>query len=259
MARSDAKLLLNFDGNANDQSLQEHSTSPSGTFGSTPSLYGKQHLVIQDSADAIDVEGHDDFDVLTHTNWCMEFWYYPDFIDGTTFRYFVEGRVGTEGLDAFSFLNCAYDDTYNYLSFYVVVAGSAKVILTSDADHITSMPSGWKHYLVAKIGTDFGFYYDGDQVAYDSCSDTDAMGTFNILRVGSGYPAEHCAAGYFQDFKVCHNNPYGASPNSGKTDTITVPPGSTYLFNHKIISAPTACRINEVHLNDVQKVNGVSA
>ncbi|MCK5591152.1 MAG: hypothetical protein KAI72_04280, partial [Candidatus Pacebacteria bacterium] len=81
-----------------------------------------------------------------------------------------------------------------------------------------------------------GVFLNGKQVTYASTSFIDRVeGDLCIGKIGDdGYAA---FKGYIDEFRVINSNPFNASPNADKTDSITVPiseytptPGNLQLF-----------------------------
>jgi hypothetical protein len=75
---------------------------------------------------------------------------------------------------------------------------------------------------MCKSGSDWGIYLDGSQEGYVS-NVNDVISQVAPLRIGSQEGTLYEMEGWIDEARIVQGNPYGASPNSGKTDTITVP------------------------------------
>ena len=166
------------------------------------------HLTVPDSADW-DIFGSDTGE------WTVDFWIridsFPSHISPFTH----------------------YEDVNN--RYYVVIGGTGNAnisiaiksggssITTPDSDNDVLLADGiWRHVAMVFIDNEIGFYVDGNQVTYQTMLANDSFtGNFLIgaTTIGTTYPHN----GAMDEFRVYNGNPFNASPNSGKTDTITVP------------------------------------
>jgi hypothetical protein len=76
------------------------------------------------------------------------------------------------------------------------------------------------HVALVKKGTEYGIYLDGVQTGYqdDDSSDTLTGPLYIGFTGGTTY-----LDGRIDEFRIQKSNPFGAAPNVGETDTITVP------------------------------------
>lgn len=83
----------------------------------------------------------------------------------------------------------------------------------------------WHHLCVANLNADWGVYLDGKQILYlDQNGHTDTF--TGALLVGKNYNANHYFGGSIDEIRIEQDNIFSVAPNSGKTDTITVPTGA---------------------------------
>jgi hypothetical protein len=78
----------------------------------------------------------------------------------------------------------------------------------------------WHHVALIRVGEETGLYIDGTQVAYDATFSADTV-------AGSLYFGQDGASGgYFDgrmdDWAIVYSNIFGAAPNVGNTDNITI-------------------------------------
>ena len=85
----------------------------------------------------------------------------------------------------------------------------------------TVVVSTWHHFAVVISGAEVGVYLDGAQIIYDNTWATDTF--VGALYIGQEGGAANYFDGRMQDMHISYNNPYGAAPNVGVTDTFTVP------------------------------------
>jgi len=81
----------------------------------------------------------------------------------------------------------------------------------------------WHHIVVVRVLGDVGIYLNGvqeDWAANASWTVDTLSGVFAIARYGG---AVNYHNGRLSDLHISYNNPYGAAPNVGVTDTFTVP------------------------------------
>jgi hypothetical protein len=74
---------------------------------------------------------------------------------------------------------------------------------------------------MCKVGTEYGIYVDGVQLGHDSSSYTNTLN--GDLFIGRRGDSSNYLTGWMDEIRIIHSNYFNASPNSGLTDTITVP------------------------------------
>jgi len=108
------------------------------------------------------------------------------------------------------------------MQYQVYVGGVTQFSCQANSDYIND--TNWHHIALVIIGQgsskDVAIYKDGNQVGWVQSSYTYTPG--HTLRIG-GNSVGGWLNGNIDDFRVYRGNPYNASPNSSKTDTITVP------------------------------------
>jgi len=78
----------------------------------------------------------------------------------------------------------------------------------------------WYHVAWCKVGSDNGVYIDGQQVGYQSTACTGNIG--GSLQVGAQSTTLYMN-GFMKSMRISDTNRFGASPDAGDSDTITVP------------------------------------
>lgn len=83
--------------------------------------------------------------------------------------------------------------------------------------------STWHWVVMCKVGTDWGLYKDGTQIAYASGNPT--IGDFAAnLEIGNAtWVGNEWLDGHLDDIIINHSNIFGAAPQANLSDTITVP------------------------------------
>ena len=88
--------------------------------------------------------------------------------------------------------------------------------------------TNWHHVAFIKVANEYGLYLDGTQDAY--ATDNDVSTNYGDIWIGAqeteftGLPFNDFE-GYLDEIRIQKSNYFSASPNSGKTDTITIPTG----------------------------------
>ena len=102
--------------------------------------------------------------------------------------------------------------------------GSGVINCASAASALTDTAS-WHHIAMCKVGSLYGLYLDGTQIAYTSDASTKSMGGASLLYIGrrvDQYPMN----GWIDEIRIQNGNYFQALPNGNGTygdDTITVP------------------------------------
>jgi hypothetical protein len=131
-------------------------------------------------------------------------------------------HVGTETLIS------QYGDADNYWVLEHVHGTGLQYRVVSGASTIVTLAGGevadtnWHHCALIKVDDEYGLYLDGVQTAYLSDADTDTFA--GVLRIGA-LNASNYLDGYVDEIHITDDNYFGAAPNVGLTDTITVPTG----------------------------------
>ena len=141
-------------------------------------------------------------------------------------------HVNTTGVQRYL---AQYEDSSNFwlldnftdgkIRFLVNSGGSQVVYLASDVSIISD--TNWHHVTLCKVTSagptvEYGIYFDGTQIAYVSDTSTDTFSSdMNIGNATTG--GASILNGYMTNIRIQKSNWFNASPNSGKTDTITIP------------------------------------
>jgi hypothetical protein len=224
---SNYKLLLHLNGS--DGATSTTDSSPSGhsiTFNGNAELdtaikkWGTASLRIPaDTGDYLSIADSADWDFVSavDTQWTIDFWL---------------AMADTSG---FNNIFSQYEDSNNYFLIYHESATSGLAVeVKSGGGTIINMASGnpgkitdtdLHHIMFYRNGSTYGLYIDGTQVAYLSDASTDTFA--GELRIGTLSGAGNGASGNFDEVRVYKGNLFGANPDAGITDTITVPTGET--------------------------------
>jgi len=216
MAGLDAntKLLLHFNDDVTTDATGNHTVSNNGValdtsdkkFGAGSAVFSSAYLSSVDSADW-DIFGSNSDD------WTVDFW----------------GKLTTAG--TYTRIMSQYADSSNIwiiakfatgaLASYAAVGGPT-VVEFSSAAGIWTDTTTWHHIAWIKVADEYAFYFDGTQVAY--IQDSSTANYTAPLSIGyRGASPEQYYPGKMDELRFQHSNYFGAAPNSGKTDTITVP------------------------------------
>ena len=76
------------------------------------------------------------------------------------------------------------------------------------------------HIALCKVGSTYGLYHNGVQKSYVSDS---FVRNFSASLLVGGRATNSFFEGHIDELRIQHSNIFSASPNSGNTDTITVP------------------------------------
>jgi hypothetical protein len=80
----------------------------------------------------------------------------------------------------------------------------------------------WSHIAVVKVADKYGIYINGQQVSYVQDSSTGTFpGNLFVNKTSWGpWPGDEC---WIDEYLLARSNVYGANPNSGNTDSFSVP------------------------------------
>lgn len=125
---------------------------------------------------------------------------------------------------------CQYEDDDNswnfgwlgggFLAFYVR-SGGTQIIGFDTGASFSPVVDTWYHIALCKVGNKYGIYVDGIQYGYRADSSTDTFA--GLLYIGALKPSSLELNGWLDQLRISQSNVFSASPNSGKTDIITVP------------------------------------
>jgi hypothetical protein len=229
MAAHEYKLVLHFDGTDGATSTYDatghHDPDLNGTaqLDTANKKWGSAALLLDGNSDDIDIADSGDWDVFANTtdDWTIHAWIDPD-VQAT--RYIYEQNDGSTSNRHFArTVNTGSTNAPDWRLY----SGGSMVLQCYDSSADIGTGS-LVHVAFIKVGDEYGIYIDGDQVAYTQDTSTNTIsGQMNIGSYQSG--SNYFFDGHMDEFVVYKGNLFSASPNSGKTDTITVPVAATVL------------------------------
>ena len=190
--------------------------------------FGVGCLVLDGSGDYISITDHADWDVFgsAGTNWTIDFWVRHSSVSG-------RDCYVSQYQDSNNFWQIGHDGPGG-LFIELFTGGSYKINLTGGG---TVTNDTWHHICFIKHSTNvYGMYLDGKQTSYVSNSNT--LSASANLHIGMFSTSSNPMHGYMDELRIINDNPFGATPNVGLTDTITVPDaphtsdGNTKLLLH---------------------------
>ena len=212
-------LLLHFDSfsackGIEDVSGREHVITQSGdaVLSAAQKKFGTGSCYFDGTGDYLTAPDSADFDVCASAsdNWTVDFWVRMTDHSGT------ENFIAHGANSSNSWFIYHVDGTG--LIFKCTDSGPA-VIETGSGGEITD--SDWHHIALCKVADEYGVYKDGTQVGY--VQDSSIADQTGSLYIGVDASASNPFDGYIDEVRIQHSNAFSASPNSGKTDTITTP------------------------------------
>ncbi len=216
------KLLMHFDGadgstTFTDSSHEEHGDATvTGTAQVDTSVkkWGTGSLLLNGNGDYITYGDHSDWDIFASAvgDVTVDFWIYPTQKD--SWQYIFQHLEDPNNHWAIR-IN---DD--NILQVESREAATNEIAVDSVA---TITINQWQHIAVIKIANEIGVYLDGPQVAYGALQTINNTGYLNI---GAQYHADvfkNFFGGNIEEIRIIDSNSFGAAPDVGLTDTITVP------------------------------------
>jgi len=233
---ANTKLLFHFDGNDGameivDSGVTGHVVTQVGTaiLSTANKKFGSTSLLLDGNSDYITMPDSDDWDIPAGSgiDWTLDLW--------------IKYANSPSGIDTFvSQLEDSANQWYllntggGNLEFYYTENDNSNLQMTASAISDTD----WHHIAIIKYGTDWGLYLDGTQVDYGTASPANATAFSALLAIGERIGSSRYFDGYIDEVRIQHSNDFSAAPNSGKTDTITVPTaahvadGNTKLLLH---------------------------
>jgi hypothetical protein len=207
------KLLLSFDSDPIvDESGAGNTVTPVNNPEFEYSYFGEGAAYFDGTGDYLTVSDSGSFNVVGSNidNWTIDCWIRTD--SPGTEQYIVSQRE--DNGNRWALINNTIG-----LTFLVTTAGVNETLLFSGSPEITD--TDWHHVAMCKVGSNYGLYVDGVQVAYQNSSHTD---TFSAdLVVGQRGDNSDYFHGNIDELRIQCENSLSANPNAGLTDTITVP------------------------------------
>ena len=217
------KLLCNFDTGVDGQSEVRdigntgHVTTVVGTatHSNTVKKFGNASLLLDGDSDHLTLPDSSDWDVFASTleDWTIDFWVKHD--DHADQEFYITHTEDADNTWTIAHLHGSgirwrmKDGNVPVDQYELDITGGE----ITDTD--------WHHIACIKVGTLFGIYLDGEQVAYGTCSVTDTFAS--VLRIGVHNGSSLWFDGYMDDIRIIQNNIFGATPNATPDDEITVP------------------------------------
>lgn len=193
-----------------DDSPSSHTVTANGDaqLDTAEKKFGTASALFDGTNDYLTIPDSSDWDIST--NWTLDLWIKHDLYDANE-AYVVH-----------------WEDADNFWSLTQFIPGGIYFEITSGGGSILSFggnytisDTDWHHVAVCKVGNEYGIYVDGDQKSYVSDASMDTFaGSLYIAERGDGL---YDFDGFMDEIRITHSNDFNASPNSGKTDTITVP------------------------------------
>lgn len=218
MAGFDAntKLLLHCEGADESTTITDsvgtHTPSAVGTaqIDTTYYKWGSSALLLDGDSDYVTIPDHADWDILTTTNVTIDF--FARFADHAGIEYLIEQGEDTQNR---WFLKHTDGAGFNFSA----ASGGATIVTTSSGGEVTD--SSWHHVALIKVGTLYGIYVDGTQVAYVDANSTDTFAA--ALVIGRYLGNDYYFNGSIDEVRIQHSNIFNATPNATPDDTISVP------------------------------------
>jgi len=211
---ANTRLMIKADETCNSEdsyAIPMHSTSLSSSI----IKFGNGAMKFNGTSDYVQYADSADWDLVASNSddWTVAFWIKPN-IDISS----INIRLMEQHEDA--------DSNYwemnlnsGALGFLMVSGGVTSIKVFASTEVISD--TGWHHIAFVKKASEYAFYLDGVQGNYLSDSSTDTFSA--VLNIGSSTSGGNYMNGYIDELLISHSNIFSASPNSGKTDTITVP------------------------------------
>jgi hypothetical protein len=213
------KLLLNFNTDFTDSSDSAHTVTPFSTVFIQTSVFGDSSAIFDGTGDYLSIPDHTDFAFGTTDDFSIDLWFRKD--AAATQMMLVNKRTGVGFADGEINLIKQSNDLLSF-GIYDSNGGGGNLIANSAAGIVADFD--WHHVYAERSnsGTVLAVYYDGVQVAYATGSAENATSTGNMF-IGSNSSPAIFLFGQMDDLRISDITRFGATPNVGLTDTITVP------------------------------------
>jgi hypothetical protein len=207
------KLLLHLNGSDGDTSTTDEMGNSIGFNGDaelddSEKKFGATSLVLDGTGDYLSVSANNLTEI--NGNYTIDFWVKQGALGAT--EGYMAGDSGSN--QCWGFWGAST------LKFELRTSGVTRFEMSGGSISDTTT---WHHIAMCKVGSDWGIYLDGTQVAYVSNSSN--FPTDSTLTIGRAreYTSLYYLTGNMDEVRICKSNVFNATPNSGKTDTITVP------------------------------------
>jgi hypothetical protein len=202
-----------------DSNIGHTVTSVNGTM-LMDTKFGQGAIYLNGTSQYLTIPDSDSWDICASSSddWTIDFWIKLDATASRTDYVLGQFEDTTNLWSLYHFMNghSGGDGFRFYLrsgGSYIIDTGATSNDYISDND--------WHHVALVKVADEYAIYLDGVQTNYTQDSSTDTLsGSLSIGWYGFG---SNYTAGYMDEIRIQKSNAFSASPNSGKTDTITVP------------------------------------
>ena len=221
---ADTKLLLHCDGTDASTTFTDASTSAHGNATVTGDAqvdtaqkkWGTGSLML-DGTDSIYYGDSADWDVYASNSddWTIDLWVKTtDYTSAADCNLLMQYQNATNRWHFFFHTGPAVGRGFRA---YITISDVGYGML-SITNPITD--DNWHHVSWIKVSDEYGIYVDGTQVNYVQMSTTGNL-SGNLYIGGDQNGGQF--DGWLDEIRIQHSNIFSAAPNSGKTDTITVP------------------------------------
>jgi len=233
---SNTKLLLHCDGTdgsttfTDSKLISPHTVTANGTAQIDTAIkkFGTGAGMFDGNSDYLTIPDSTDWDIFANgtDDWTLDFWI----------------KHSTNGLNE-QYINQYTDNSNRWIIQYdTTPAISCKLRIGGSGNDLSSgaitLGQTWHHIAMIKIGANWGIYIDGTQLGYTLLTN---FGTLShSVEIGRAL-ATNYFEGHMDEIRIQKSNYFSASPNSGKTDTITVP---TVAYSYE--APPTISTFNQV-------------
>lgn len=248
-APTDANTYLPFDGadasTTMTDSTGNHTWTASGDaqLDTAQKKWGSASLLLDGTGDYVSAPDSTDWDILGSTSGSFTISGFVRFAAQTGDPTLAAQFVDTS--NAWQFRSNA-----GQLSLYAVNGGTTEVNISGG----TLSNSTWHHCAACVVDGVVGLYIDGSQVAYDGS--WSAFTLASSLYVGSKDGSASFVNGHIDDMAILPNNYFGAAPNVGNTDTITVPTSALGGFVDSSASAHSVTANGDAAISTARSKSG---
>ena len=205
-------LLLPLDGEANYDDFTLHGGIRLAT---EEKKFGNSSLAFDGSDDYVYIPDSDDWDIVGTEDFTIDFWVKHN--DTAGYIQYVDQADERQNVGWY-----VYKTSDNRLGFHILNAyASTHDVVRAESAPDTLNDANWHHIAMCKVGTEFGVYLDGEQVAYDSGNNTYLWeyGVTLGIFMKNGSPLSYFN-GYMDEIRMSHSNIFNANPDSSIADSI---------------------------------------
>ena len=178
---------------------------------------GSSSIKFDGTGDYLTAPDSSDWDVFgsSSDNWTIDFFVkHTDHAGGETYL--------SQSEDSSNYWQLAHYHSGGL--WFGVKSGGSWIIDSTDGGYGPEITdTNWHHVALCKVGQEYGIYLDGAQGEYISDSSTDTFSALLAIGTSTWDGTNRDFDGYMDEIRIQSSNVFSASPNVGKTDTITVP------------------------------------